>query len=163
MVGRRVHGLCPTLRYSGIDEEISSMITMTARHAQRPSRSGKSPCQAPGETGQLPAPPLASAATRPDTSSCPEVDLEQLDQQARELAHSHRLAARPGRDRLLARLDGNERILQEAYHRLMLAGRAAGISPAGLWFTENFSRIQELMRSARRDLRKCRRGELPRS
>ena len=33
--------------------------------------------------------------------------------------------------------------------------------PAGLWLVENFSRVQELMRSARRDLRKGRRRELP--
>ena len=71
-----------------------------------------------------------------------------------------------GRDRLLARLDDNERVLQEAYHRLMRAAAElrtippAG-TPAGLWLVENFSRVQELMRSARRDLRKGRRRELP--
>ena len=71
------------------------------------------------------------------------------------------MAARQGRDRLLARLDDNERILQEAYHRLMRAAELRAIPPAGLWFVENFSRVQELMRSARRDLRKGRRRELP--
>ena len=35
------------------------------------------------------------------------------------------------------------------------------IPPAGVWLVENFSRVQELMRSARRDLRKGHRRELP--
>ena len=43
----------------------------------------------------------------------------------------------------------------------MRAAELRAIPPAGLWFVENFSRVQALMRSARRDLRKGRRRELP--
>ncbi len=144
-----------------------STITMTARHAQRPLRSGKSPYPELDRDGQLPSRPsspdaLSSNTPLLDTSTYPEIKPEQLAEQALDLAHSHQLAARPGRDRLLARLDDSKRVLHAVYHRLMLAAaELRAIPPAGLWFVENFSRIQELMRSARRDLRKGHRRELP--
>ena len=142
-----------------------STTTMTARHAQRPLRSGKSPYPELDQ-GQLPLRPSSSDTLSSDTpsldiSTYPEIKPEQLAEQALDLAHSHQLAARPGRDQLLARLADNERILQEAHHRLMRAAELRAIPPAGLWFVENFSRVQVLMRSARRDLRKGRRRELP--
>ena len=76
------------------------------------------------------------------------------------------MANRQGRDRLLAQLDDNERVLKEAYHRLKrVTAESRTIptadTPAGLWLVENFNRVQELMRLARRDLRKRRRRELP--
>ena len=78
------------------------------------------------------------------------------------LAHSHQVAARQGRDRLLVRLDDNERVLQEVYQRLMrMAAERRTIPPAGVWLVDNFSRVKELMRSARRDLRRGHRRELP--
>ena len=144
-----------------------STITMTARHAQRPLRSGKSPYPELDRDGQLPSRPsspdaLSSNTPLLDTSTYPEIKPEQLAEQALDLAHSHQLAARQGRDRLLARLDDSKRVLHAVYHRLMLAAaELRAIPPAGLWFVENFSRIQELMRSARRDLRKGHRRELP--
>jgi hypothetical protein len=93
---------------------------------------------------------------------CPEVNLEQLAQQAITLAHSHRVSARPGRDRLLVRLDDNQRILEEVCQRLMrVAAEPRTIPPAGVWLVDNFSRVNELIRSARRDLRRGHRHELP--
>ena len=87
------------------------MTTMTARHPQRPLRSGKSPYPELDADGQLPSRPsssdtLSSDTPSLDTSTYPEIKPEQLAEQALDLAHSHQLAARPGRDRLLARLDG---------------------------------------------------------
>ena len=133
------------------------MISMTARHPQLSEWPGMSPCQEPDAVGQLPTgPPLS------DVPMCSEIKLEQLAQQARKLAYSHQLAARHGRDRLLVRLADNERVLQEAHHRLMrAAAERRTIPPAGLWLMENFRLIKELMRSMRRDLRKGLRRELP--
>ena len=133
------------------------MISMTARHPQRPLRTGKAACQEPAVAGQLPLQPPSSG-----TPASPEVNLEQLAQQAVTLAHSHRVSARHGRDRLLVRLDDNERVLQEVYQQLMrVAAEQRTIPPAGVWLVDNFSRVKELMRSARRDLRRGNRRELP--
>ena len=137
------------------------MITLTARHPQGPLRSGKFPCQELDPAGPLPSRPAASDTPSSDAPPRPEVNHEQLARQAHNLAQSHQLAARQGRDRLLARLVDNERILQEAYHRLTRVAEPRTMPPAGLWLVENFSRVKELMRSARRDLRKGNRRELP--
>ncbi len=118
------------------------MLTMSARHSPHAVRAGKA-----------------------DASPHPDVNPEQLSQQARKLAHLQRLAGRGVRfaphDRLLARLDDNERTLQAAYQRLTRASEPRTMPPAGLWLVENFSRIQELLRMARRDLRKGRHRQLP--
>ncbi len=144
------------------------MLTVTARHSHRPLRSETFPCPELDADSQLP-----SQAPARNTPTSPEVSpQQQLTQQARKLANSHQLAARHGRDRLLARLDDNERIFQAAYHRLKGVAAEQGTippadpeyrvpAPAGVWLVENFSRVQELMRSARRDLRKGRYRELP--
>jgi hypothetical protein len=98
----------------------------------------------------------------PDTPTCFEINLEQLAQQARELAQSHRLATRQGRDRLLVQLDDNEQLLQAVHDRLMQAvAERRTIPPAGLWLADNFRQVKELMRSVRRDLRRGPRRELP--
>ncbi|MGO9113040.1 MAG: cyclic beta 1-2 glucan synthetase, partial [Thermoguttaceae bacterium] len=105
---------------------------------------------------------LSSDTPSLDTSTYPEIKPEQLAEQALDLAHSHQLATRPGRDRLLAQLDANGRVLQEAYDRLkQAAAQPRTVPPAGVWLVENYSRVKELMRSARRDLRKGHRYELP--
>ena len=133
------------------------MSTLTAGHPKRPSRPGRSSGQAPDANGQLPLRLPAS-----DAPKGPAVNPQRLAEEARKLAHSHALAARQGGDRLHARLDESERVLHEVYHRLQSAaadGRA--ISAAAVWLVENFNRVQELMRSARRDLRKGRHRELP--
>ena len=134
------------------------MISMTARHPQRPLRPGKSAVA----KSRLVSRAIAVATAIARHADVPESTWSSLQQQARNLAHSHQLAARHGRDRLLARLADNERVLQEACHRLMrAAAERRTIPPAGVWLVENFSRVQELIRSARRDLRKGHRRELP--
>ena len=97
-----------------IELERSPMISMTARHPQRPLRTGKAPYQEPAVAGPLPLQPPSSR-----TPASPEVNLEQLTQQAVTLAHSHQVSPRHGRDRLLVQLDDNERILREVCQRLM--------------------------------------------
>ncbi|MGA2254504.1 MAG: glycosyltransferase family 2 protein, partial [Thermoguttaceae bacterium] len=110
----------------------------------------------------MPSRPPSPDARSSDTSTSPGVKPEQLAQQARRLAHSHLLAARQGRDRLLVQLGDNERVFQEAYNRLKrVAAEPQTLPPAGLWLVENFSRVKELIRSARRDLRTGHRRELP--
>ena len=165
MVGRRwlvpPYGLSTT---NGM--ESVPMITMTVRHPPRPLRSEKSPCPEPDAAGPLPSQPPSSDMPSCDAPPCPEINLEQLAQHACQLAHAHQLADGPGRDRLLARLDDNAHVLQEVYDRLQRVATERGTippagAPAGLWLVENFSRVKELTRSARRDLRKGHRRKLP--
>ncbi len=138
------------------------MTTLTARHPQRPLRSGKPPRHAPDAAGPLPSQPPLSDAPSSATSAYTEVDRQPLAQLAMELALSHRLADRQGRNPLLARLDDNRRVLQDAFDRLRrAAAEQSTIPPAGAWLVDNFSRLRELMRSARRDLRNRRLRELP--
>jgi len=133
------------------------MLTMTARHPQRPLRPGKPPYPDLDTAGQLPSRPPSSEAI-----PAPGANLEQLTQQALELARSHQLAVWQGRDRLLAQLADNERVFQAAYDWLKrMAAEPQTIPAAGVWLVENFNRVKELMRSARRDLRKSDRRELP--
>ena len=108
------------------------MITMTAQYSQCPLRSGKSSCQELDADGHWPSRPPAFNTPSSDAPPCPDVTLMQLAQHACELAHSHQLATGQGHDRLLARLNDNERVLQAVYHRLMLRGRATGDSARGL-------------------------------
>ena len=141
------------------------MPTMTGQTRQRLLRTGKPPFPELDQ-GQLPSRPsspdtLSSDTPSLDTSTYPEIKPEQLAELALDAAHSHALAARPGRDRLLVRLKESERVLQGAYRRLRWAAEQGMIPPAGSWFVENFNRVQELMRSARRDLRKGLHRELP--
>ncbi len=104
------------------------MISMTAGHPQVSEWPGISPCREPDAVEQLPSgPPLSDAPTRS------EIKLEQLAQQARKLADSHRLASRPGRDRLLVRLEDNDRVLQAATRSVDAGGgRATLDSSRGL-------------------------------
>ena len=101
------------------------MISMTARHSQLRLRSGASSSQELDAAGQLPSRPPS-----PEMPAGREANLEWLAQQARKLAHSHRLSARPGRDRLLGRLANNERVLQQVYQRLMRMKAARRTLPA---------------------------------
>ncbi len=133
------------------------MITLTAGHPKRASRPGKLPCQELGGGGQAPSQPSLTEAPK-----LPAVSPEQLAERARNLANSHVLASVQGGDRLLVRLDESARVLQEAYHRLKPAVDARRtVAPAGVWLVENFNRIQELIRTAGRDLSKGQCSELP--
>jgi cyclic beta-1,2-glucan glucanotransferase len=88
---------------------------------------------------------------------------DQLKHHAVALAGLHRVDRRPGRDRLLPRLDENERILLEAYG-VVTAAAAAGqrIMPAEAWLLDNYYLIEQQIALARRHLPRGYSRQLPR-
>src|ERR687890_91856 len=75
------------------------------------------------------------------------LSLDQLHRHGQLLANWHRVASRQRKDRLLARLEENERVLQET--RAILSRSAAegrAIPPAGEWLLDNFYLIQSQVR-----------------
>jgi cyclic beta-1,2-glucan synthetase len=90
-------------------------------------------------------------------------NVEQLERHAKTLAASHRLAAGSAPDKLIARLDENERILIHAYDLVTKAAkRKRRIAPAAEWLLDNFYLIEEQIRTARRHLPRSYSRELPR-
>ncbi len=91
------------------------------------------------------------------------LSITQLGRHARTLAASHQVAPRKGPDRLLPRLDDNERALAESYALVAEAvSRGRQITPAAEWFLDNYHLIQEQIRLARRHLPRNYSRELPR-
>ncbi len=87
----------------------------------------------------------------------------QMEQHGKSLAGSHRLAAGRARDRLLARLAANERLLVDVRERLTGAALANGrITPAAEWLLDNFYLVEEQVGTAKRHLPKGYSRELPR-
>jgi cellobiose phosphorylase len=90
-------------------------------------------------------------------------NVEQLERHAKTLAASHQLAAGRAADKLIARLNENERILVQTYHLVTAAAeRKRRISPAAEWLLDNFYLIEEQIRTARRHLPPSYSRELPR-
>jgi len=88
---------------------------------------------------------------------------EQMKEHGKTLAGAHRLGPRGIRDRLLARLAENERILTGACTLLTSAVDAnRRIAPAGEWLLDNFYLIEEQIRTAKRHLPRGYSRELPR-
>ena len=89
--------------------------------------------------------------------------MDQLARHAAELAMTHQLARGVGSDRLIPRLDENERILVETYHLVTAAaGGTRHISPAAEWLLDNFYLIEDQIRLTRRNLPRSYSRELPR-
>ncbi len=89
--------------------------------------------------------------------------VDQLEGHARQLAESHELSASASSDKLIARLQENERILVQTYDRVTAAVAAnRRISPAAEWLLDNFYLIEEQIRTARRHLPRSYGRELPR-
>ena len=88
---------------------------------------------------------------------------DQLKHHAVALAGAHSVDRRPGKDRLLPRLDENERILLDAYE-VVTAAAAAGqrIMPAEAWLLDNYYLIEQQIALARRHLPRGYSRELPR-
>ncbi len=88
---------------------------------------------------------------------------DQMEQHGRILAAVHQLEPARPRDRLLARLAGNESLLLEV-HGLLTEDVQADhrITPAGEWLLDNFYVIEEQIRIASRHLPKGYSRELPR-
>ncbi|MDP3857628.1 MAG: hypothetical protein Q8Q73_07695, partial [Stagnimonas sp.] len=87
---------------------------------------------------------------------------DQMEQHGRALAGAHSLAAGGRQDRLLKRLDDNERLLAGTCALLTTAARAKlRIAPAGEWLLDNYYLIEEQIRIARKHLPRDYSRELP--
>lgn len=89
--------------------------------------------------------------------------LQQLRSHAVTLAHSHEVDPRPGRERLLERLQENERIIR-ASHQVIAGAVAKGreIAPAAEWLLDNFYLIEDQIAIAREHLPSGYSRQLPR-
>jgi cyclic beta-1,2-glucan synthetase len=93
--------------------------------------------------------------------------VSQLEQHAKSMAGWHDVGAAGSAprvaDRLLPRLDANERVLCEAYEVITDAlKQGRRITPAAEWFLDNYHLIEEQIRTARRHLPRGYSRELPR-
>ena len=80
---------------------------------------------------------------------------DQMEQHGKILAGMHELKSGRPRDRLLGRLDENERFLLEVHHLLTEDVNAdRRITPAGEWLLDNFHLVEEQIRTARVQLPK---------
>ncbi len=87
----------------------------------------------------------------------------QMEQHGQSLASAHVLGRSGRRDRLLDRLDDNQKVLGATCNLLTLAVKSKQrISPAGEWLLDNFYLIDEQVRIARQHLPKDYSRELPR-
>ena len=87
----------------------------------------------------------------------------QMAQHGKVLAASHVLMPKHPPDRLLGRLNANEKVLVGVSRLLMGAvTESRRIAPAGEWLLDNFYLIEEQIRTARRHLPKGYSRELPR-
>jgi cellobiose phosphorylase len=88
---------------------------------------------------------------------------EQMELHGVLLARRHRLSPRSTSDRLLRRLDDNDRVLAEACESLTAAAQAnRRVSPAGEWLLDNYYLVEEQIRTAQRHLPRGYNRELPR-
>jgi len=88
---------------------------------------------------------------------------DQMEQHGRALAKAHVLSRSVTSNRLLDRLDDNEKILIETCKILANAvKKKLRIAPAGEWVLDNFYLIEEQIRTARKHLPKSYSRELPR-
>ncbi|HUF63929.1 MAG TPA: glucoamylase family protein, partial [Verrucomicrobiales bacterium] len=77
--------------------------------------------------------------------------IDQLERHAKAIATSHTLAAGLGRDKLLPRLDENQRVLIETYDLVIAAAdQNRRIEPAAEWLLDNLYLIEEQIRAIRR-------------
>ena len=87
---------------------------------------------------------------------------EQMEAHGKALAGLHVVSAKRGSDKLLARLANNEAELQSVCELLRAAVKASRrITPAGEWLLDNFSLIEEQIRTARQHFPKGYSRELP--
>lgn len=89
--------------------------------------------------------------------------IEQLKRHAVTLAGKHNIDSSPGPDKLLPRLDDNERVLLEAYN-VVTAAVTPGqrVVPAEAWLLDNFYLIEQQIELARRHLPQGYSLQLPR-
>ncbi|MGH7996647.1 MAG: cyclic beta 1-2 glucan synthetase, partial [Opitutaceae bacterium] len=88
--------------------------------------------------------------------------VEQLARHARSLAADHHVVTQPHANRLLTRLDENERSLRAFNHATLEVSPSRRITPAAEWLLDNFYLIEEQVLLARRHLPRGYSRELPR-
>src|SRR5438105_13810489 len=88
--------------------------------------------------------------------------VEQLARHAQAIAAQHQVVMERGSNRLMARLDHNEKVLR-AFNRATLAvDKTRRVTPAAEWLLDNFYLIEEQIQLARRHLPEQYSRELPR-
>ncbi len=88
--------------------------------------------------------------------------VEQMEVYGRALARQHRVRMRPGAERLLDRLQANERVLEDANTLLSNVVREQRpVTPAGEWLLDNYYLIEEQIQTARRHLPRGYSRQLP--
>jgi cyclic beta-1,2-glucan synthetase len=107
---------------------------------------------------------VSSAGSSDETPLRAELfSIDQLERHAKAVAASHRLAPGRAADRLLPRLNENERVLIETYDLVTAAAEQnRRIEPAAEWLLDNFYLIEEQIRAIRRLLPPSYSRELPR-
>lgn len=87
---------------------------------------------------------------------------KQLERHAVSLAKWHEIDPNPNHDKLLERLTENEEILLQAYELLTEAAENHHhTAPAAVWLLDNFYKVEEQIRTARRHLPKSYSRQLP--
>lgn len=104
--------------------------------------------------------PAIEAAEGPLRSALYSV--EQMEVYGRALARQHRVRLRPSPERLLERLQANERVLQDANTLLSSVVREQRpVTPAGEWLLDNYYLVEEQIQTARRHLPRGYSRQLP--
>lgn len=89
--------------------------------------------------------------------------VDQLERHAKEIAATHGLVRRGGSDKLLVRLEDNERVLVETYDLVTAAASEdRRIEPAAEWLLDNFYLVEQQIQAIRRLLPPAFSRELPR-
>src|SRR5437773_325032 len=88
--------------------------------------------------------------------------VEQLARHAQAIAAQHQVIMGRGSQRLLARLDHNEKVLRAFNRASLAADKTRRVTPAAEWLLDNFYLIEEQIQLARRHLPREYSGELPR-
>src|ERR1044071_1477671 len=89
-------------------------------------------------------------------------NLEQLTRHAQFLATQYPVTSRGTANRLLARLEHNEKLLRAFNHSTLPVEQTRRITPAAEWLLDNFYLIEEQIQMARRHLPPGYSRELPR-
>src|SRR5215510_1299374 len=79
-------------------------------------------------------------------------NLEQLKQHAQAIAAAHQVISGGGANRLLKRLEQNERVLRDFNRATLAVNQSRRITPAAEWLLDNFYLIEEQIQMARRHL-----------
>ncbi|HEY0332419.1 MAG TPA: glucoamylase family protein [Stenotrophomonas sp.] len=92
----------------------------------------------------------------------PLLSTEQMENYGRALARQHRVRMRPASERLLERLQANERVLEDANVLLnTLVREQRPVTPAGEWLLDNYYLVEEQIQTARRHLPRGYSRQLP--